>query len=173
MNEPADDGRHDFDFFFGSWDQLNRKRVRPLVQGDDEWVEFRSWSKVAPILNGLGNMDTFDAPEFPGRPGFKGFSLRLFEPETGTWRIWWASTIGNGHLDPPVLGRFTDGIGIFETDDEIEGVPIKVRFTWNDITPRSARWEQSFSFDGGQTWDTNWTTTHRRISDESLDVLTF
>jgi hypothetical protein len=60
------DGRHDFDFFFGTWDQVNRKRVRPLVQGDDEWIEFKSFSLVGPILNGTGNFDTFDAPGLPG-----------------------------------------------------------------------------------------------------------
>ena len=169
MNEQ--DGRHDFDFFFGSWRQRNRKRVRPLVQGDDEWIEFESWSRVGPILGGLGNVDTFDAPDFPGRPGFKGASVRLFEPATGLWRIWWASTVGDGRMDPPVVGRFVDGTGIFEEDDTLNGVPVKVRFTWNEITPTSAKWEQSFSFDGGQTWDSNWTTWHQRIDDAAYDPL--
>jgi hypothetical protein len=74
---------HDFDFFFGRWQQANRKRVKPLVQGDTEWVEFESVSEAGPILGGLGNIDTFKAPRFPGRPGFEGFSLRLYEPTTG------------------------------------------------------------------------------------------
>jgi hypothetical protein len=160
----TDDGRHDFDFFFGSWQQANRKRVRPLVQGDTEWVEFESYSEARPILGGIGNIDTYDAPHFPGRPGFQGFSLRLFEPETGLWRIWWASTIGNGQLDTPVSGRFQDGIGLFECDDVLEGVSVKVSFTWKDITADSATWEQSFSFDNRTTWDTNWITRHRRIA---------
>jgi hypothetical protein len=158
------DGRHDFDFFIGSWQQQNRKRVKPLVPDDDEWVEFESFSEARPILGGLGNVDTFSAPQFPGRPGFEGFSLRLFEHETGLWRIWWASTVGSGHLDPPVLGRFDDGVGLFESDDELEGVPLKVRFTWKDITSLSAVWEQSFSFDDGATWDANWTTRHARVA---------
>jgi hypothetical protein len=158
------DGRHDFDFFLGSWQQANRKRVKPLVPDDDEWVEFESFSEARPILGGLGNVDTFSAPQFPGRPGFEGFSLRLFEPETGLWRIWWASTVGSGHIDPPVLGRFDDGVGLFECDDELDGVPLKVRFTWKDITSVSAVWEQSFSFDGGATWDANWTTRHARVA---------
>jgi hypothetical protein len=167
-NEPerlsgADDGRHDFDFFFGAWEQTNHKRVRPLVKGDGEWIDFDSKTEARPILGGLGNIDTFEAPQFPARPGFEGFSLRLFEPQTGLWRIWWASTVGNGQLDPPVVGRFQDGVGLFECDDVIEGVPLRVRFTWKDITPTSATWEQAFSFVGGATWDTNWVMQATRI----------
>jgi hypothetical protein len=163
------DARHDFDFFFGSWRQVNRKRVRPLVQGDTEWVEFESWTEARPILGGLGNIDTFKAPELPGRRDFEGFSLRLVEPDTGLWRIWWASTIGNGQIDPPVIGRFDHGVGVFECDDVLEGVPIRVRFTWKDIAADSATWEQSFSFDDGATWDTNWITRHTRITREQPD----
>ena len=144
------DGRHDFDFFYGSWRQRNRKRVRPLVQGDDEWIEFESWSRVGPILGGLGNVDTFDAPDFPGRPGFKGASCRLFEPATGLWRIWWASTVGHGQMDPPVVGRFVDGIGIFEEDDVLDGWPSRFGSRGRTSRPTSATWEQSFSFDGGK-----------------------
>jgi len=156
------DASHDFDFWFGSWRQQNRKRVRPLVQGDDEWLEFQSHSVAWPILGGLGNADTFKAPDFPGRPGFEGFSLRLFEPETGLWRIWWASTVASGQLDEPVVGSFRDGVGVFECDDVLDGVPLRVRYTWKDITPVSATWAQSFSFDNGETWDTNWVTRHTR-----------
>lgn len=159
----AEDGRHDFDFVFGKWHIANRKKVNMTVEGDTEWVEFEAEGEARPILGGLGNIDTYDAPDFPGRPGFKGFSLRLFEPETGLWRIWWASTVGNGRLDPPVVGRFQDDIGLFECDDVIDDVPVKVRFTWKDITDDSATWEQSFSFDEGATWDTNWVTRHSRV----------
>ena len=89
------DGRHDFDFLFGAWQIANRKRVTPLVPGDHEWIEFDAVSEARPILAGLANADTYSAPGFPGRPGFQGFTLRLFEPKTGLWRIWWASSAGS------------------------------------------------------------------------------
>src|SRR5262245_60546344 len=115
--EIAVDGRHDFDFLLGKRTGLNRKKVRPLVPRDNEWIEFEGRNDAYPIVGGLGNAETFEAPDFPGRPGFEGFTLRLFDPETGLWRIWWASSTGNGQLDNPVVGRFTDGVGIFECDD--------------------------------------------------------
>jgi hypothetical protein len=160
----VDDGRHDFDFFFGRWHVANRKRVKPLVEGDTEWIEFEGLVEAGPILGGVGNIDTFKAPRFPGRPGFEGFTLRLFEPGTGLWRIWWASSIGSGLLDPPVVGRFRDGAGRFECDDEIDGVTLRVRYDWKNIAADSVTWEQSFSFDGGETWDPNWIMQSTRIS---------
>ena len=106
------DGRHDFDFLFGAWQITNRKRVNMVVPGDDEWVEFEATSEARPIVGGLGNIDTYSAPEFPGRPGFEAFTLRLFEPNTALWRIWWASMVNPGVLDEPVVGRFEDdGVG--------------------------------------------------------------
>ena len=65
-----------------------------------------------------------------------------------------------------MVSRFADGIGIFECGDVIEGVPVKVRFTWKDITRNSAAWEQAFSFDDGATWNTNWITRHVRVAEE-------
>jgi hypothetical protein len=152
----ADDGRHDFDFFFGTWHVANRKRVKPLVRGDDEWIEFDSVVEAEPILGGVGNVDTYKAPEFPGRPGFEGFTLRLFDPETQLWRIWWASSLATARIDPPVVGRFDDGVGRFECDEVIDGIAVKVRYDWKNITADSVTWEQSFSFDDGASWDSNW-----------------
>ena len=79
----ATDGRHDFDFFFGSWRQANRKRAKMFVPGDDEWVEFESETWAGPILGGLGNIDTFDAPEFPGRHRRRSHPRHGAESEPG------------------------------------------------------------------------------------------
>jgi hypothetical protein len=160
-----DDGRHDFDFFFGAWTIENRKRVNPLVPGDTEWIQFEAQVEARPILGGLGNIDTYTALDLPGRPGFEGFTLRLFEPKTGLWRIWWASSIATGELDEPVVGRFEEnGVGRFECDDILEGVHVRVRYEWRNIEADSLTWEQSFSFDGRRTWDANWVMEMSRIA---------
>jgi hypothetical protein len=157
------DGRHDFDFLFGEWRIANRKLADPLADEPTEWVEFPATSVAGPILGGLGNNDLFYAPDFPDRPGYHGFSLRLFEPESGLWRIWWASTYAAGQIDTPVVGRFRDGEGRFECDDVLGRRTVKVRYDWTDITPTSARWTQSFSFDGGLTFAPNWIMALTRI----------
>ena len=127
------------------------------------WLEFEATAKAEPILVGFGNFNTYSARDFPGYPGFQGFALRLFDHGTGLWRIWWASTIGRGQLDTPVVGLFRDGEGRFECDDLLGGRAAKVRFNWKDITPSSARWEQSFSFDDARTFETNWIMEFTRM----------
>ncbi len=159
------DGRHDFDFYFGAWQISNRKRVNMVVPGDDEWVEFEATSEARPIVGGLGNIDTYAAPDFPGRPGFQAFTLRLFEPQTALWRIWWTSTANPGALDAPVVGRFDeDGVGRFECDDIVMGVHVRVRFEWTVIDEDTLRWEQFFSFDGRRNWESNWVMESTRIA---------
>jgi hypothetical protein len=144
------DGRHDFDFIFGRWHVHNRKLRDVTDPACDEWVEFDATSQAEPILGGLGHVDRIWAE------AFEGFTLRQFEPEQRVWRIWWASTRLPGHLDPPVEGAWAAGRGTFGCDDIIAGRPTKVRFEWTHEAPSSARWEQSFSVDGGATWRSNW-----------------
>jgi hypothetical protein len=141
----------DFDFLPGHWRVANRKLVDTLDPECDEWREFRATSEARAILRGIGNIDHFRAPDY------EGFSLRLFDPDEEVWRIWWSSTERPGRLDPPVEGRFDEaGHARFECDDVLDGIPIRMRFDWSDITGRSARWEQAFSFDGGHSWKPNW-----------------
>jgi hypothetical protein len=153
----------EFDFLFGRWRIHNRRRDDPLGELES-WSEFEASSEAYPILNKRGNVQTYDAPAFPGRPGFQGYALRLLDPETGLWRIWWASTAGRGQLDSPVVGRCRDGVGQFDGKDVIGGREVHVRFLWTDITEASARWEQSFSFDGGETFIPNWLMLHERVT---------
>jgi hypothetical protein len=148
----------DFDFLPGTWHVANRKLVDTLDPACDEWETFEATSKAYAMLNGLGNHDHFVTD------GYEGFSLRLYDPESDLWRIWWSSTQRPGRLDPPVEGRFSaPDRAHFETDDVLEGVPIRMRFDWSDITADHARWEQAFSFDGGATWKTNWVMELSRI----------
>ena len=69
-------------------------------------------------------------------------------------------------LDPPVLGSFSGDTGVFEGADTFEGRPILVRFTWAGVTTPTPRWEQAFSEDGGETWETNWIMEFARAEDE-------
>ena len=59
-------------------------------------------------------------------------------------------------MDPPMKGRFDDGVGTFYSDSTLDGKPIKVRFTWSGATAGNPHWEQAYSDDGGKTWVVNW-----------------
>ena len=57
----------------------------------------------------------------------------------------------------PVVGKFEDGVGRFhQVIETVDGAPLHVEFVWDQITGDAARWQQSFSLDGGETWDLNW-----------------
>jgi len=140
------DGHRDFDFLHGNW-TIHNRRLAKRLQGSTEWQEFEATSEVVPILNGIGNFDRFFATFPDGKP-IEGATLRIFDPETRLWSIYWADT-RVCRLLPPVVGRFRNGRGEFYGDDIQDGTPVKVVFYWTDITANSARWEQAMSADGG------------------------
>ncbi|WP_274050576.1 hypothetical protein [Thalassomonas haliotis] len=88
---------------------------------------------------------------------FRAIALRSYNSDTGKWSIWWLDGHFPDALDTPVVGEFKDGIGLFFAGDVLDGKPIKVRFTWNSLQGERPRWEQAFSDDNGQSWETNWT----------------
>jgi hypothetical protein len=153
----------DFDFLPGRWHIANRRLVDMLDPECDEWEEFEATCEARAMLGGGGNVDHFRTE------GYEGFSLRLYDPEADLWRIWWSSTARPGRLDPPVEGRFTGDRARFECEDVLEGIPIRMRFDWSEITATSARWDQSFSFDGGATWKPNWTMVLTRVGGAAAD----
>ncbi len=163
MNTPAQtpDGARDFDFWYGRWSVANR-RLKARLCGCTEWEEFEAVSCCRPLLSGFGNEDDFRSDH---RPGFVGMTLRLFNPTTRQWSIFWADN-QRGVLDPPVVGSFVGDRGVFEGDDVLDGRPIRVRFIWERHGPGRARWSQAFSSDGGITWEQNWVMAMTRQSGE-------
>jgi hypothetical protein len=101
----------------------------------------------------LGNFDEFQIPLPSG--AYIGSTLRLFNPVTDRWSIYWMDS-RNPVLDPPVVGTFSGGRGLFYGYDTFEGRPIRVRFIWSPVTLRTCRWEQACSGDSGNSWETNW-----------------
>ncbi len=61
-----------------------------------------------------------------------------------------------------MFGRFEDGVGRFYGVDVDNGRPVQVIYIWKDITPSSAHWAQAFSYDGGRSWEVNWTMAFSR-----------
>jgi hypothetical protein len=151
-------GVGDFDFFVGSWNSVQRRLAKSSA-GATEWLESRATTRSWQVFNGAGNIDEIHFQDW----GYTGLGTRLYNPQTQEWSIYWASS-RNGELAlPPVTGRFTDGVGLFYSEETYEGQDIIVRYKWSDITTTTARWEQAFSADKGQTWETNWTADFSRI----------
>lgn len=153
------DGQRDFDFEFGTW-QTRVSRLQHPLSGSSDWVEYEGSTVVRPVWNGRANLVELDVEGPAGR--IEGLSLRLYNPEARQWSLNFSNSRG-GTLSPPVIGEFKDGRGEFYGQETIDGRAILVRFVISDITATSARFEQSFSDDGGKNWEVNWIATDTRV----------
>jgi len=153
-----DSSRHDFDFLVGGWKIRNRKLKEPL-SGRDEWDEFDATQNLSQILHGFGNFDIFST-EFDGKP-FEGFTLRLFDPQTCLWTIYWADSNAM-KLDNGKVGSFDGDIGEFFARDVFAGKNIFVKFHWDKHNPEAPIYSAAYSVDEGQTWEWNWYASFSR-----------
>ena len=152
-DKPVANPQSDFDFLLGRW-KVHNRRLKERLKGSTVWDEFDGTAVVRPILGGKGNVNEYEARGPSGL--IQGFALRLFNPKSRQWSIYWASG-DNGTLDlPPMIGAFEGWRGEFYNQEMFEGQSIYVRFVWSGITATSCRWEQAFSADGGKTWEVNW-----------------
>jgi hypothetical protein len=157
--KPENDGRNDFDFLLGTW-KVHHRRLKERLKGSTVWEEFDGETVDRKILNGLGNMD--ENILHRETVSIHAISLRLFDPKSKEWSIYWSTDL-TGTLDVPMIGGFQNGRGEFYSQEVFEGQHIYNRFIWSKITRNSAQWEQAFSEDGGKTWETNWVMEFERI----------
>jgi len=161
QEENAVTGVHDFDFLFGHW-QVHHRKLKKRLANNHEWVEFEGTLFSQPLMGGHANVDD-DVFEVPGG-AYRGVAPRSFDAKSGQWSIWWMdSRFPAAPMDPPVKGGFHNGVGTFYADDIESGQPIRIRFIWSQITPKSCHWEQAYSPDGGKTWETNWVQDLKRV----------
>ena len=155
------DGSHDFDPLLGSWKYHLKRRLNPLT-GSNNWVEFDGTGVCRKVWDGA----QIDQLLVDGPNGhIEGLTLRVYDPPTHLWRLYWANRKG-GPLDVPQVGQFKDGHGEFYAQDLINGKSVFVKFDWTKLNTDSPHFEQSFSPDGGKTWEVNWITDQTRTPDQ-------
>jgi hypothetical protein len=146
------DGQHDFDFEIGTWKTQLRRLQRPLT-GSTTWIEYEGTTVVRKVWNGRANLVELKADGPAGH--FEGLSLRLYNPQSRQWSLNFAN-INDGTMTTPSIGEFKNGRGEFYNQDTYNSRAILVRFVITKVTENSYRFEQSFSDDGGKTWELNW-----------------
>lgn len=153
--------QRDFDFEIGSWKTRLSRLVHPL-SGSKEWAEYEGTTVVTTVWNGRANLVELEVDGPKGH--IEALSLRLYNPETHQWSLNFANS-RVGTMAIPAVGGFSGRRGEFVNADSLDGRPILVRFVISPITTDSIRFEQSFSGDGGKTWEVNWVATDTRIKE--------
>ncbi|CAH0274719.1 hypothetical protein SRABI118_03591 [Massilia sp. Bi118] len=160
------DGQHDFDWEIGAWD-TQLKRLREPLSGKSDWVEYAGTTVVKPVMGGRANLVELDVRGSAGR--IPGVSLRLYQPASGQWTLHFAN-LANGLMTERMHGVFQDGEGSFYGQDTLNGRTILVRFLILPMDARRWRFEQAYSADGGQHWETNWIAIDTRRGGAPTDA---
>jgi hypothetical protein len=157
------DGHHDFDFEIGTW-RTHLKRLQHPLTGSTTWIEYDGTSTISKIWNGRANLVELEVDGPAGH--IEGLSLRLYNPESHQWSLNFANS-AQGTMSIPTIGEFKNNRGEFYDQESFNNRTILVRNVFEDITATTYRFEQSFSDDGGKTWELNWIAIDTRIPDKN------
>lgn len=136
-----------FDFWVGEWAVNLRTRQSDFSFADTH----AAVARIYPILRGKAVLELWDSRQI------KGYSLRYFDVARQEW-VLWLNWPGPGRSGSSSLsGEFRHGRGDFYSRREgADGTTTLSRYSFNDITPTSLRWDDAYSQDGGDTWNGNW-----------------
>jgi len=149
------DGSHDFDFLIGDW-KAHVRRLPDRLNGSDKWDVYDGISNHHKLLDTNANFEEFEVSSADKKLHIKCQTLRVYNPETHQWSIYLLD-LDKGEVGvPPVVGAFHGNRGEFFHQETLRNRVILVRYVWLNISPKSSRMEQSFSPDGGDTWEVNW-----------------
>lgn len=155
------DGRRDFDPLLGAW-KYHLKRLQHPLSGSNDWIEFEGTGACVKVWDGRAQLDQIEVDGPAGH--IEGLTLRTYDPGSRQWSLYWANS-RDGRVVPPQIGEFKSGRGEFYAQDAFNGRSILCRYVWTNLDTGTPHFEQSFSEDGGKTWEVNWITDQTRVGD--------
>ena len=155
------DGSRDFDTHIGTW-RTKLKRLKQPLTGSTAWLEYEGTSVVRKVWDGRANLVELVADGPNGH--IEALSLRLDNPKSRQWSLNFANS-ASGSMSEPTIGEFRNGRGEFHDQEDYDGRAILVRFVIVPVDADTIRFEQSFSDDGGRSWELNWLATDTRVKD--------
>jgi hypothetical protein len=158
---PPHDGQHDFDPLAGTWKAHTKYRAHPFA-GSDTWIE----SDGSEIFQKLWDGAMLELSEGPSANGPVGLMLYTYNPQGHQWYVYFASS-KDGKVGLPNVGEFRNGRGEFFVQDTLNGKSLLNRYVWSQITSSSPHFEESWSSDGGRTWESVRIVDLARVSDDT------
>jgi hypothetical protein len=152
-------GQHDCDREIGTWKTPLRRLKGPLT-GSTTWLEYEGTTVVTKVWDGRANLVELQVKGPAG--AIEALSLRLYNPDSQQWSLNFANS-RSGTMANPAIGEFRNGRGEFYNQDTLDGRSIFVKFIIQCESRDVCHFEQSFSGDGGQTWEQNWIATDTRV----------
>jgi hypothetical protein len=149
--------QNDFDFLEGKWKVHNR-----MLNAKNEWIEFEAELHMHKVLTGLGNVENYYST-FNAKP-FEGMAVRLFNPQTRLWSVYWMDNNFVTMDASPVTGSFENKVGKLYASSDVDGKKIISLYQWDATDPLHPKWSQASSLDNGKTWDWNWHMTLTRLA---------
>jgi hypothetical protein len=138
------------------------QRLQHPLTSSTKWTELDGTVVVRKVWDGRANLAEIVSNGPSGHLEF--LSMRLYNQQSHQWSLNFASS-NSGTLGVPMIGEFKNGRGEFYDQETFNGRMILVRFVFTADSADSTRDEQSFSEDGGKTWEVNWINTATRIKD--------
>ena len=152
------DGQHDFDFHLGNWKTQILRLQHPLT-GSTTWLKYEGTLVARKVWNGRAQLEELVADGSAGH--IEDLLLFLYNPQSHQWSLN-AAALNDAAVAQPMFGEFKNGRGEFYDQEQFKGRTVLVRQVWSDITATSHHFEQSFSDDGGKTWEPNFKATLTR-----------
>jgi hypothetical protein len=151
-------GQRDFEGLLGRWSFQLKVRLKPR---STQWIDYRGPGECIPLWHGRAQLDTINL-EGPTKH-IEGLTVRLFNPKTHEWRLYWANS-GDGLVVVPQIGQFKAGHGEFYAQNQDgDDKTFLNKFDWSAMNSKP-HFEQSSSYDGGKTWEISWIADQIRVN---------
>jgi hypothetical protein len=151
-------GQRDFEPLLGRWSFHLKVRSKP---GSSQWIDYTGPGECKPLWHGRAQLDTINL-EGPTKH-IEGLTVRLFNPKTHEWRLYWANS-RDGLVVVPQIGQFKAGHGEFYAQDQDgDNKTFLNKFDWSAMMSKP-HFEQSSSYDGGKSWETSWISDQTRVN---------